>query len=559
MFDTKVTLCIATENRTMTMILTLAAFLISADQPTAKRPNVVIILADDLGFSDVGCYGGEIETPNLNRLAAGGLRYTQFYNTARCWPTRAALMTGYYPQQVRMDPPAARLPTWAKLLPHYLKSAGYGSYHSGKWHISGAPAVLKDGGFDRSMQIVDYDRNFGPKTRIEDDQKLPPLQPGEKYYSTTAVVDHAIRCLKEHANANADRPFFSYVAFTVPHFPLHAPEADIAKYRKRYLEGWPAIRKRRIERLRQLGIVTTDAADPEPAVRAPGDMAKAKQGLGSDAEKELFYAVDWESLTPEQKSFQADKLVVHAAMVDRMDQEIGRLLKQIEAMKALDDTLIFFLSDNGASAEILVRGDGHDPQASLGSAGSFLCLGPGGSTVCNAPFRRHKMWVHEGGVSTPMIAHWPKGIAARGELRRQVGHLIDFVPTICELAGVALNGTTSSDTPKLPGRSLSPSFAKDLTEVREIYFHHMNNRGLRLGDWKIVADKSGPSAWELYNLAEDRTERHDLAAKFADRVKAMAARWQSLEDEFRKQGYGDLPPDEQLGAKKKKAKKKNRP
>jgi arylsulfatase A-like enzyme len=234
-------------------------------------------------------------------------------------------------------------------------------------------------------------------------------------------------------------------------------------------------------------------------------------------------------------------------------------LKQIEAMKALDDTLIFFLSDNGASAEILVRGDGHDPKAPLGSAESFLCLGPGGSTVCNAPFRRHKMWVHEGGISTPIIVHWPNGIEARGELRRQVGHVVDLLPTIAAVAGADLKAFGDPNAPTRQGRNLVESFAKDTPVEREIYFHHMNNRGLRLGDWKIVSDKLGPSAWELYNLADDRTERNDLAAKFPDRVKEMAARWQSLEDEFRKQGYGDLPPDEQLGAKKKKAKKKNRP
>jgi len=518
------------------------------------RPNILIILNDDMGFSDIGCYGGEIETPNLDRLAAGGLRYTQFYNTARCWPTRAALMSGYYAQQVRMDPPVGRLPTWAKLMPHHLKSSGYRCYHSGKWHIAGAPAVLKDGGFDRSMQIVDYDRNFSPKTRVEDDQKLPPLKPGESYYSTTAVVDHAIRCLHEHGKANADRPFFSFVAFTVPHFPLHAPEAEVAKYRERYRKGWSAIRQRRIERILQLGIVKCDASDPEPSVRAPGDMAKARTGLGADADKELFYAVDWDTLTPEQKAFQADKLAVHAAMVDRMDQEIGRLLKQLEAMNAIDDTLIFFLSDNGASAEILVRGDGHDPQASLGSAGSFLCLGPGGSTVSNAPFRRHKMWVHEGGICTPLVVHWPKGIAARGELRRQAGHLIDLVPTICEVAGASLDTLTSKDAPKMPGRSLWASFAKDVADERELYFHHMNNRGLRVGDWKIVSDKPGSGAWELYNLADDRTERIDLASKHLERVEEMSKRWQALEDEYRKQGYSDLPPVLHPGAKKRSSK-----
>jgi len=535
--------------------MTLFLVLILLSQAPAKPPNVVVILADDLGFSDLGCYGGEINTPNLDRLAANGLRYTQFYNTARCWPTRAALLSGYYAQQVRMDPPVARLPLWAKLLPHYLKIAGYRCYHSGKWHVEGAPAVLKDGGFDRSMHIVDFDHNFGPKKRVEDDRQLGPLPAGSPYYSTTAVVDHAVKCLMDHASKNANQPFFSYVAFTVPHFPLQAPAADVAKYRERYRAGWSTLRQRRIDQIHRLGIVAAPAAEVESSVRAPGDMTKAKKGLGSDVDKELFYAVDWNTLTPEQQAFQAEKLAVHAAMVDRMDQEIGRLLKQLESMNALDNTLIFFLSDNGASAEILVRGDGHDPNAPLGSAGSYLCLGPGGSSVANTPFRRHKMWVHEGGICTPFILHWPKGFAARGELRRQVGHVIDLVPTIAAVAGVDLNSLTDPKAPPRPGKSLLESFPHDTNHERELYFNHNGNRALRVGDWKIVADKPGMNAWELYNLADDRTERNNLAAKHPERVKTMASRWQALEDEYRKQGYGDLPPDQQPGAKKKKAKK----
>jgi len=529
--------------------------LILLTQQPAKPPNVVVILADDLGFSDLGCYGGEISTPNLDRLAANGLRYTQFYNTARCWPTRAALLSGYYAQQVRMDPPVARLPSWTKLLPHYLKPAGYRCYHSGKWHVEGAPGVLKDGGFDRSMHIVDFDRNFGPRKRVEDDRQLGPLPAGTPYYSTTTVVDHAVKCLTDHASTNANQPFFSYVAFTVPHFPLQAPASDVAKYRERYRAGWSTIRQRRIDRIHQLGIVAAPAAEVEAFIRAPGDMTKAKKGLGSDADKELFYAFDWNTLTSAQQAFQADKLAVHAAMVDRMDQEIGRLLKQLESMNVLDNTLIFFLSDNGASAEILVRGDGHDPSAPLGSAGSYLCLGPGGSSVANTPFRRHKMWVHEGGICTPFIVHWPRGFTARGELRRQVGHVIDLVPTIAAVAGVDLKSLTDPKAPTRPGKNLLESFSHDTNDERELYFNHNGNRALRVGDWKLVADKPGMSAWELYNLADDRTERNNLAAKHPERVQTMAPRWQALEDEYRKQGYGDLPPDQQPGAKKKKTKK----
>jgi arylsulfatase A-like enzyme len=519
----------------------------------ADKPNVVVILADDLGHSDLGCYGGEIATPNLDKLAANGLRFTQFYNTARCWPTRAALMSGYYPQQVRMDPPVAKLPNWAKLLPQHLKTAGYRSYQSGKWHVNGAPNIAKDGGFDHSMEILDWDRNFNPKKGNEDDKPIPNLPPKTPYYSATAVVDHAVKCLKEHQQQHQAKPFFSYVAFTVPHFPLHAPAEDVAKYRDTYREGWTALRNRRIERQKASGLLLGEASDVEPSVRAPGDNAKAKTALGKDGDREVFQAVEWDSLTTEQKSLQADKLAVHAAMVDRMDREIGRLLAQLQVMNAMDNTLIVFLSDNGASAEILVRGDGHNSEAALGSGETFLCLGPGGSSIANAPFRRHKMWLHEGGICTPMIAHWPKGIAGKGEWRRSVGHVIDLVPTIADLAGVDLSKTSDPKAPARPGRSLAPSFNKDLQEPRELYFSHANNRALRIGDWKIVSARITNDKWELYQLADDRTERKDLAAEFPQRVADMSARWTALDAEYRKQGYGDLPPTSVPGAKKKKA------
>jgi arylsulfatase A-like enzyme len=536
------------KERSMWHAIVLASMV--AAEPT--RPNVVVILADDLGYSDLGCYGGEIDTPNLDRLAANGLRYTQFYNTSRCWPTRAALLSGYYPQQIRMDPPVARLPPWVKLLPHHLKSAGYRCYHSGKWHVSGAPAVIKDGGFDRSMEIRDWDRNFNPRQGNEDDRPIPNLPPNSPYYSTTAVVDHAVKCLKGHRTTHSTSPFFSYVAFTAPHFPLQAPAEDVAKYRERYAAGWWTLLGRRIERQSQLGIIPQPPNPPDDArIKAPGDLTKAKAGLGSDAEKEVFEACAWDELSPAQKAFQADKLTVHAAMVDRMDREIGRLLDQLKAMNAFENTLILFLADNGASAEILVRGDGHDPDAQLGSAGTFLCLGPGGATVANAPFRRYKMWTHEGGICTPMIAHWPRRIDARGELRRTVGHVIDLAPTIAELAGVDLRKTTDPNAPPRPGRSLAGSFSDDQMEERELFFHHSGNRALRVGDWKLVSAKDTGNAWELFNLADDRTERTNLAKANPERVLEMAARWNALDAEYRKQGYGDLPPEALPTGKKK--------
>jgi len=350
----------------------------AADRP----PNILIILADDMGFSDPGCYGGEIATPNIDTLAAGGLRFTQFYNTARCWPTRSCILTGYYAQQIRMDPPSGRLPPWAHVLPHYLKPLGYRCYHSGKWHVLGAPKPVADGGFDRSYWFQDWDRYFSPAKHFEDDQQSPPVKPDSGYYATTAFADHAIRCLKDHAQHHPGKPVFSYLAFISPHFPLHALPEDIARYRDRYLVGWDAVRERRWQRLRELGIVNC-ALSARDAQLTPRYFKQ--EWLDTLGPGEIEHAVAWDSLTDEQRRFQATKMAIHAAMVDRMDREIGRVLDQLRAMGAFDNTLIFFLSDNGADASILVRGEGHDRDAQSGSWRSFLCLGPGWASASNAP------------------------------------------------------------------------------------------------------------------------------------------------------------------------------
>lgn len=500
----------------------------------AERPNFLIILADDLGYSDLGGYGGEIDTPHLDRLAREGLKFTQFYNTARCWPTRGAILTGYYPQQIRMDPPQGKFAAWTRTLPQLLKPQGYRSYHSGKWHVHGAPNPVADAGFDRSYYLGDHDRNFYPRDHREDDRPLPAVEPGSGYYTTTAIADHAIRCLKEHAEKHAAAPFFQYVAFTVPHFPVQAPAEDLARTKDKYTAGWDELRAQRYARQRSMRLVDFPLSPPEPKVLAPSGRPDTAEKLGPE---EVFHAVSWAELTGEQKTFQAAKMAAHAAMVHRLDREIGRLLDQLKAQRALDNTVIFFLSDNGASAEILVRGDGHDPTAAPGSAGSYLCLGPGGSTLSNTPFRRHKIWVHEGGISTPLIVHWPRGIKARGELRRGVGHVIDLVPTLLELGGVKLeNNRADPKAPPLPGQSLVPAFAKDDALAREfLFFHHSGHRALRMGDWKVVSAKDNNDQWELYNLALDRGETKNLAASDPDRVGRMSARWLELEQQFREE------------------------
>jgi len=511
--------------------LLLASVPAPGAEPAPRRPNIVVILADDMGYSDAGCYGGEIRTPVLDGLAENGLRFTQFYNTARCWPSRACLLTGFYAQQVNRDPMGKR-PAWARLLPDFLKPLGYRSYQSGKWHVDGK---VLDGGFDRSYDLEDHDRNFHPRKHLLDDRPLPPVEPGGGYYTTTAIARRAIEMLDEHAAQHAGTPFFLYLAFTVPHFPLHAPPEDIAVYRDRYAAGWDAVRRERHARLKAMGIAdcALPALDTEtiPGWNLP--EAKLREALGPG---EVARAVPWDSLSPEQKAFQAEKMAIHAAMVHRMDIEIGRVLDRIRAMQVFENTAVFFVSDNGASAEQIIRGDKHDPAAPPGSARSYLCLGPGWSTASNTPFRLHKSWVHEGGIATPLIVHWPAGFRARGELRHAPGHLIDLVPTILEMTGgKAFAQWEGRPVPPLAGRSLVPAFAADVPLPRDfLYFEHSGNRAIRMANWKLVAQEKGP--WELYDLRTDRCEQENLAAREPAKVAEMAQRWATLQAEFRRQG-----------------------
>jgi arylsulfatase len=497
----------------------------------ADKPNILLILVDDMGFSDLGCYGGEIATPNLDALAGGGLRFTQFYNTARCWPTRAALLTGYYAQQVHRDAlPGAGgggqgvRQNWARLLPDFLKPAGYRSYHSGKWHIDG-PVLAS--GFDRSFHLKNDGNYFTAKGNFLDDVPITPPADESGYYATIAAADHAIECLKDHAANHAGKPFFHYLAFIAPHFPLHALPEDVAKYRDTYLEGWDNLRKVRFARQQKMGLTTTSLSALERDLGPPYDFPNTFAKLGPG---EVKYPLPWDELTPEQRRFQATKMALHAAMVDRMDRETGRVIAQLKAMGAFDNTLILFASDNGASAEIMVRHGGHDPQAAPGSAASYLCLGPGFSSACNTPFRRHKTWTHEGGISTPLIVHWPAGIPARGELRHTPAHVIDVVPTVLDLAGIRKPGEWRGEPiPEAPGRSLVPAFANDVPIARDsLWWLHEEHRALRVGDWKLVAAKGDP--WELYDLKTDRSEQHNLSAGMPGKVKELAGVWQGQAD-----------------------------
>ncbi len=496
-------------------------------------PNILILLADDLGYSDLGCYGSEIKTPHLDALAEEGLRYSQFYNTARCWPTRAALLTGYYPQQINRDalPTSThrghgQRPAWAPLLPALLEPKGYRSYHSGKWHIDGTPL---EAGFDKSYRLSDHNRYFTAQQHFRNGVPVPRQTSTSGYYATTAIADFAIECLQHHAEEYADQPFFQQVTFTAPHFPLQAPGKDIARYSGHYDVGWDNIRAERWRRMRKLQSLPGSLSELEPEIGPPYAFPEAIQQLGPG---EIASEQKWTDLTPVQQRFQAAKMEIHAAMITRMDHEIGRILEQLRLQGVYENTVILFLSDNGASAEIMVRGDGHDPDAQPGAAETYLCLGPGWSSAANTPLRRHKTWVHEGGISTPLIVHWPARITEVGQWRHTAGHVIDVVPTLLDLASAenAID-TSQQEPPAKPGKSLAATFDADQEIEREaIWWLHEGNRALRAGDWKLVAAEG--EAWELYNLAEDRAETNNLADTSPAKVGQLAKLWQDYTSKF---------------------------
>ena len=520
---------------TIVCCLGLVTALAAAETP----PNILVIILDDMGFSDLGCYGGEIETPNIDQLAKNGLRFTQFYNTTRCWPTRTALMTGFYPQQVRSDPRSGNLPQGTALIPHYLQSVNYRSYHSGKWHVPGANRPCTDAGFNRSYVLDDHDRNFYPRNHREDDKPLPPVNPDDNggYYTTRFITEKLLEYLREHFQEQPTAPFFAYAAYTAPHFPLHAPQEIIDKYRNRYHEGWDSIRQKRYENLTKAGIINTVLSPRDENVGPPYTF----DNLGILGPGEVFRPTAWDTLTETQKKFQAEKMAIYAAMIDCVDQEVGRIIAELKKNNMFDNTAIFVLSDNGSSAEIMVRGDGHDPQAAPGSGKSYLSLGPGWSTAANTPFRLHKVWTHEGGISTPLVVHWTKGISEkmRGGLRHEPGHVIDFASTFIEMSGAAMEPNKSGRP--LSGESLlgaiqseSPMAAKDVPQ-RELYFSHEGSGGIRIGAFKAVStarNRQGDGQWRLYDLNVDRAETVDLSTQQPVKLRELVEHWESMTRRF---------------------------
>ncbi|MCF7818182.1 MAG: sulfatase-like hydrolase/transferase [Kiritimatiellales bacterium] len=485
----------------------------------ASSPNILVILVDDMGFSDLGCYGSEISTPNLDALAADGLRFTQFYNGARCCPSRAAILTGLYPHQTGLGHMVqdkgvpgyrGRLNDRCVTIAEVLRGAGYFTAMSGKWHVGeNFDVVPWDRGFDRSLAVVGPGIGFyhldGPKPRLALNGKLlandgPELP--KDWYTTDVFTDYGLKFIDE---ALAEKkPFFLYLAYNAPHFPLQAPAEDVAKYRGKYKVGWDKLREQRYEKQIRLGIIDKAwTLSPRP------EEVKA-----------------WDSLTTAEQDRFDQIMAVYAACVDHMDQAVGRVVEGLRQRGVLDNTLILFLSDNGGNAEKGPDGILEGPGAP-GSADSNVYCGESWATLQNTPFRLYKHYIHEGGISTPFIAHWPARIAAKGELRTQPGHIVDIMTTCVDVAGATYPAEFNAK-PILPmeGRSLLPAFANQPIQRDALYWEHEGNAAVRVGDWKLVR-LGRDGLWELYDMKAGRTELNDLTAKNPEVVKEFAEKWES--------------------------------
>jgi arylsulfatase A-like enzyme len=513
----------------------------------SKMPsNVVLVLNDDMGFSDIGCYGGEIHTPHLDRLAAHGLRFTQFYNTARCSPSRASLLTGLHPHQTGVgiltedyspDGYPGNLSKHAVTIAEVLKLHGYRTYMSGKWHVanpaSAAPGreALDGGngplqrGFDRFYGTLNGAGSYyAPKTLMRDDENVEHEAVMNKdYYYTDAISDHAAECIRDHRKHDADKPFFQYVAYTAPHWPLHAIEGDVAKYYGRFASGWDQLREQRMLRMVELGILPKSwlLSERDPTVPS------------------------WEDEVHQE--WRARCMEVYAAQLDRMDQGIGRIVSALEETEQLENTLFIFLSDNGGCAERIEAGwgpglvrsggapertrggepvlFGENPDRQPGPENTYQSYGTGWANLSNTPFRLYKHWVHEGGIATPFIVHWPAGLQEQGGLRHTPAQLTDVMSTLLDVTGAAYPEVYNGrEIPPCEGRSLLPIFSKDQDRAEPLYWEHEGNAAIRIGKWKLVRKYPGP--WELYDMELDRTEQVDLAGEDPDRVQDMADQYE---------------------------------
>jgi arylsulfatase A-like enzyme len=533
--------------------LAFTAFMPALAAAAPEKPNIIVILSDDMGYSDLGCYGGEIETPNLDQLAANGLRYTRFYNTGRCCPTRASLLTGLYAHQAGIGEMTGdggqrgyrgELSRNAVTIAEVLKPAGYRTYMAGKWHVT--TQLKPDGdknnwplqrGFDRFYgTIIGAGSFFDPWTLTRGNDAITPdndpeYKP-EQFYYTDAISDHASRYVREHAKTHADQPFFMYVAYTAPHWPLHALDKEIAKYKGRYDAGYEVIREARFKRMKALGVI--------------GDW----QLSPADAR--------WKDVDESTRAWELRGMEVYAAMIDSMDQGIGRMIESLKATGQLENTLILYMNDNGGCAEtygrkppktpyptdIVAMGkdelqtkmipersrDGRPVRTGVdtmpGPADTYIAYGRNWANVSNTPFREYKSTNHEGGIATPLIAHWPRGISSRNELRHELGHLIDIMATCVEISSTKYPARFA-DHNILPteGRSLVGGFGIDRAEERVLMFEHFGAAAILKGPWKLVrAGQTRP--WELYSIDDDRTELTDLSEKNPDKVRELSQIWE---------------------------------
>jgi arylsulfatase len=487
------------------LLLTIPAATSSA---AAERPNIILIMADDMGFSDIGCYGGEIGTPSIDGLAANGIRFTQFYNCAKCVPTRVSLLTGLYPQQA--------VPGQSVTLAEVLHKAGYRTLMTGKWH--GHSALPTERGFDRFYGVTSGGCNFFNPGNQRPGEPVPAKDYGkvrsfaidgkaiEKYtpedknwYSTDAFTDYALDYLDQYAGEQ--RPFFLYLAYTAPHHPLQAPEEEIAKYRGKYMLGWDVLREQRWRRLQELGI--------------PGDNWKLSP---RDVE-----APSWESVTNKEEWDLA--MAVYAAMVDRMDQNIGRVLRKVQELGEEENTLVLFLSDNGACAEI----NNQTPDIPPGTMDSYRTYDVAWANAGDTPFRKFKRWTHEGGICTPLVVRWPQAIK-QASICRAPGHVMDLMPTFCQLAGVDYPQQWKDyDVTPCEGKSLVPLFRGENRQPHELLCWEYNGKkAVRSGQWKLVGtgEPTDTGNWALYDLDADRTEVNNVAQQHPRLVERFSNAWQ---------------------------------
>ncbi|MDC0050043.1 arylsulfatase [Verrucomicrobia bacterium] len=491
--------------KSLIRILLGALFLCAFSSMAAKasRPNIILIMCDDMGWSDIGCYGGEVQTPTLDRMAREGMRFTQFYNNAKCTTTRASILTGLYPRRGE----GGLLRTNMVTLGEAMKLAGYQTSLSGKWHLGSDETTHPfKRGFDEYYGLLDGACNFfDPKQRDpkykgarirkfgENDREL--FEFPKDYYTTDAFTDHAIKSLNKFSEK--DEPFFLHVCYTAPHYPLHAKPEDIAKYRGKFKMGWNKMREQRHKRMKEMGLI-----DP-------------KWKLSSRDSR----AYDWASANHDHEDL---RMAVYAAMIDSMDQNIGRLMTALKKSGEADNTLVLFLSDNGGCAE---EPGGRSPKIIPGPKEFYAAVGPSWGWAQNAPFRRYKKWAHEGGIATPCIAWWPGQIKANS-ITKEVGHIIDFMPTFLELAGGKYpTKHKGNDILPVEGKSLLPILNGGKRGGHDqIAWQWSGNRALREGKWKLVWDKLD-KRWSLFDLEADRTETNDLASVNPKRVVRLKKDW----------------------------------